>query len=126
MLTCVPSRTISCERRTFVSVAAIYLAAMDAAAIDLAAMDAAAIDLTAMDAAAMDAAAMDTAAMDAAMDAATIDLAVMDTAAMDVVVGEARRQARGNNVPSNENFVSNSSNRHYRNLLAEPENHKNS
>ena len=43
--------------------------------------------------------------------------------AMDVVVGaftsiaQARRQARGNNVPSNENFVSNSSNRHYRNRL---------
>ncbi len=97
MLTCVPARTISCERWTFVSAAAIDLAAMDAAAIDLAAMDLAAIDLAAMDAAAMDlaamdavamdATAMDTAAMDAAMDAAVIDLAVMDTAAMDVVVG---------------------------------------
>ena len=32
-------------------------------------------------------------------------------------IAQARRQARGNNVPSNENFVSNSSNRHYRNRL---------
>jgi hypothetical protein len=32
-------------------------------------------------------------------------------------IAQARRQARGNNVPSNKNFVSKSSNRHYHNRL---------
>jgi hypothetical protein len=32
-------------------------------------------------------------------------------------IAQERHQARGNNVPSNKNFVSNSSNRHYRNRL---------
>ena len=31
-----------------------------------------------------------------------------------ISIAQARHQARGKNVPSNENFVSNSSNRHYR------------
>ena len=111
---------------------------MDAppAVINSMAMDVAATDAMATDAAAMmhaAAAAIDTLA--AAIDTATINSATIDDCGKVcsdgcgsdgcggrgggsvTSIAQARRQARGNNVPSNKNFVSKSSNRHYHNRL---------